>query len=327
MAGSSSSHPASLPGGDDEEEDYMSDAFLAKCVGEKDVRPGLKMNHATKREHEALKKKQEAELAEAKEKSRVSKIARKTLEEDQRKAGLDKRLDTSNKGFAMLQKMGYKQGESLGKDNTGRVDPIPIEVKAGRSGLGREAAVKQIHEAKSELRRRHAEARAQSAERQREMTAQEFRTSLARKNRSRRTESDLYTSQKTCHQLDTVKGFTDAVEPWFWPEQTRVTEDEEDVDTVKDEEEVKNPPTGDREFQSLDSEDDDEDRFREIPPAHVKAEQQLDEEEFSPEEKLGILTGYLRSQYHYCLWCGISYSDSDEIRLGCPGDTREDHDD
>ena len=213
MAGPSSTSQQPLPSAaangntDDEEEDYMSDAFLAKCAGgEKDVRPGLKMSHATKREHEALKKKQEAELAEAKEKSKASKVARTQQEEEQRKAGLDKRLDTSNKGFAMLQKMGYKEGESLGKDNTGRVDPIPIEVKAGRSGLGRrEAAVKQIAEAKDQLRRRHAEARAKSAERQREVTAQEFRTSLARKNRSRRTEADLYTSQKTCHQLDTVK--------------------------------------------------------------------------------------------------------------------------
>ena len=319
MAGSSNncSHPQSV---DEEEEDYMSDAFLAKCVGEKDVRPGLKMSHATKREHEALKKKQEVELAEAKEKSKASKMARQTLEEDQRKAGLDKRLDTSNKGFAMLQKMGYKQGESLGKDNTGRVDPISIEVKAGRSGLGREAAVKQIGEAKEQLRRRHAEARAKSAERHRELTAQEFRSSLARKNRSRRTESDLYTSQKTCHQLDTVKGFTEPVEPWFWPAQTRVTEDEEDEDTV--------PTEAAKTASDSDEGDDDEDRFREI-PVKEKAVQLDDEEEdeFSPEEKLGILTGYLRSQYFYCLWCGITYSDSDEMKFNCPGDTREDHDD
>ena len=66
--------------------------------------------------------------------------------------------------------------------------------------------------AKAEFRRRHAEARARSAERQREMSAQEFRLNLARKNRSRQTESDLYTSQKTCHQLDTVKGWTEPVE-------------------------------------------------------------------------------------------------------------------
>jgi len=32
------------------------------------------------------------------------------LEDEKRREGLEKRLDESNKGFAMLQKMGYKQG-------------------------------------------------------------------------------------------------------------------------------------------------------------------------------------------------------------------------
>ena len=56
-------------------------------------------------------------------------------------------------------------------------------------------------------------------------------------------------------------------------------------------------------------------------------EEEEEEEEFSAEEKLHILTGYLRSQYFYCLWCGFSYADSDELKNSCPGPTREDHDD
>ena len=67
-------------------------------------------SHATKREHEALKKKQELALQEAKDK-RSSKVAKQSLEEETRKQGLGKGLDQSNKGFAMLQKMGYKQGK------------------------------------------------------------------------------------------------------------------------------------------------------------------------------------------------------------------------
>ena len=48
-----------------------------------------------------------------------------------------KSIDSSNKGFAMLAKMGYKAGESLGKSNSGRIEPIPIEVKNDRGGLGK----------------------------------------------------------------------------------------------------------------------------------------------------------------------------------------------
>merc|ERR1719361_668274 len=36
----------------------------------------------------------------------------------------------------MLAKMGYKSGESLGKSNSGIVDPIPIVGQTNRIGLG-----------------------------------------------------------------------------------------------------------------------------------------------------------------------------------------------
>ena len=59
------------------------------------------------------------------------------LEVEKRHEGLQKSIDSSNKGFAMLAKMGYKAGESLGKSNSGRIEPIPIEVKNDRGGLGK----------------------------------------------------------------------------------------------------------------------------------------------------------------------------------------------
>ena len=59
------------------------------------------------------------------------------LEVEKRHEGLQKSIDSSNKGFAMLTKMGYKAGEGLGKSNSGRIEPIPIEVKNDRGGLGK----------------------------------------------------------------------------------------------------------------------------------------------------------------------------------------------
>ena len=129
-----------------EEEDYMSDAFLATL---EDVRPGLKrvsyqdlemlpkpiltnyssktyfiyflQSHATQREHKLLKKKIE-ECQSKKPKS-------SQLEVEKREEGLQKSLDSTNKGFALLAKMGYKEGESLGKSGkSGRLEPIPIGI-------------------------------------------------------------------------------------------------------------------------------------------------------------------------------------------------------
>ena len=41
---------------------------------------------------------------------------RKQLEQERRTEGLQSAIGTSNKGFAMLQKMGYKPGMALGKE-------------------------------------------------------------------------------------------------------------------------------------------------------------------------------------------------------------------
>ena len=63
--------------------------------------------YADKRSHELMKKKEEdREKAVAKE----PKKTKQELEEENRQEGLKKTIDASNKGFAMLQKMGYKAG-------------------------------------------------------------------------------------------------------------------------------------------------------------------------------------------------------------------------
>jgi len=58
------------------------------------------------------------------------------LETRKRKEGLQKSLDSSNKGFELLTKMGYKHGDGLGKSNTGIVEPLGIKVKNHRGGFG-----------------------------------------------------------------------------------------------------------------------------------------------------------------------------------------------
>ena len=52
-----------------------------------------------------------------------------------RKRGLETPLDASNKGFEMLQKMGY-EGGGLGKDEDGMVDPLPTEIRKTRDARG-----------------------------------------------------------------------------------------------------------------------------------------------------------------------------------------------
>ena len=71
--------------------------------------------------------------------------------------------------------MSMPTGDSLGKSGTeGIVNPIGVEVKNNRMGLGREAVLQEIREQKEQIRIRKWERRRKRGE-EREMTPGEFR--------------------------------------------------------------------------------------------------------------------------------------------------------
>ena len=134
----------------EEECDYMSEDFLAKCTGGSDVKPGLQKTKAQQREHQKAMKR----IANHEEMQRNKKIRRNIneIEVDKREEGLAQSIaEPSNKGFAMLAKMGYKAGSGLGKEGEGMLEPVGVEVKKGREGLGRDTALRELGEAKCRI--------------------------------------------------------------------------------------------------------------------------------------------------------------------------------
>ena len=224
---------------------------------------------------------------------KIPKKTKNELEKEKREEGLQKSLDSSNKGFSLLAKMGYKPGESLGKAKTGRIEPIPIEIKNDRGGLGREAVKREIKETKAKLRLQKLNSVTKST-----ISAEDFRASQSKKLREKRTEGDLFRSQKACRQLDMSKDFSEPVESWFWPK----IFNEDDPETEPKIKEIVNEEEEDN-------------------------EEVEDEIEIPPEEMLRIITEYLRSQYLFCVWCGITFENPDDLKTSCPGNSREDHDD
>ncbi|KPP79512.1 G patch domain-containing protein 11-like [Scleropages formosus] len=265
----------------DDEEDYMSDTFLNKMP---DVRPGVPM---LKRVKEALRKE---EIHKEKNLQNRQKTY-KEQEQESRETKLQSSISNENKGFALLAKMGYKAGQGLGKDGAGRVEPIPLNIKSDRGGIGMEEVKKRKAEEKLECYRQKVrvqqQAEKQSLEdyRQVKQTVDRsfepdqtpsrscHRVRMRTEREERQTEGDLRRSQRVCEQLDSKKGITVPREDWYWPDLKTESNDDDD--------------------------DDDDD----------SAEEEDDEQlQLSSLEKLHILTSYLRGEHLYCIWCGTTYN-------------------
>ncbi|XP_059104317.1 G patch domain-containing protein 11 [Peromyscus eremicus] len=257
----------------EEEEDYMSDAFINV---QEDVRPGVPMLRQIREARRKEEKQQEANL-----KNRQKSV--KEEERERRDLGLKNALGCENKGFALLQKMGYKSGQALGKSGDGIVEPIPLNVKTGKSGLGHETLQKRKAEERLENYRRKIHMINQNEEK----AAEQFRMRMKSKQDEMRLEGDLRRSQRACQQLDTQKNIQVPREAWYWIRPEEETEEEEE-------------------------EEQDEDEYT--------------SEDLSVLEKLQILTGYLREEHLYCIWCGTAYEDKEDLSSNCPGPTSADHD-
>lgn len=68
-------------------------------------------------------------------------------------ASMDSPIPSTNPGFRLLLKMGWKEGTGLGRTFEGRVDPIRIEVKEDFLGLGKQSELDYYHESSTAARR------------------------------------------------------------------------------------------------------------------------------------------------------------------------------
>ncbi|XP_061083737.1 G patch domain-containing protein 11 [Conger conger] len=262
-----------------DEDDYMSDAFLKQM---EEVRPGMPM---VKRVKDAIKR--EASHKEKNEKNRQKTY--KEQEQESREAVLHNSISNENRGFAMLQKMGYKAGQGLGKHGAGRVEPIPLNIKTDRGGIG----IEEVKKRKAEERLEHYRRKVQVKQHTEKQSLEDYRARMRTEREERQAEGDLRRSQRACEQLDSQKCIGVPRESWYWPEANHDKEEEEE---------------GDRDPEAKQESEDNE------------------EEELSSLDKLQILTSYLRGVHFYCIWCGTMYNDEEDLTSNCPGDTAMDHD-
>lgn len=200
-----------------DEEDYMSDALLAKCD---DQRPGLVPERIARLYKKEVQQKALNTL------NRQQNPSTKAVEAEQRNLGLNNALTSANKGFRLLEKMGYKPGMAIGKAGNGKLEPVSIEIKSDRVGLGE----------KTERKRKESEQKAMRAAmaQKRRKHESEWRQNVRARFADRETEKDLAQSQKVCEQLDSENGVTSPVRMFFWPT-LLLPEKDEDADESEEE--------------------------------------------------------------------------------------------
>lgn len=117
-----------------EEEDYMGDLF--QFLPPEASLPSEKVSCSkTTVVSKSLNKRKPLSWQEQKKLKRQQ----KQIEEDrQTLASLESAIPESNIGFKMLKQMGYVPGSTLGKDGSGRAEPVALEIRRGRAGLGKE---------------------------------------------------------------------------------------------------------------------------------------------------------------------------------------------
>lgn len=268
-----------------------------------------------------------------------------------RETGLATSLDESNKGFRMMAKLGFKPGAALGREGgEGRTEPVAVEVKEGRGGVGADA------ERKRKVRE-EVEMREVGVKRRREEEG-DFRIRVAREREERRVEGLVVGAMGVCERLEAGKGEElndsgavgkgaegegegDEGEGTLKQRRRRTTRPLQNTPLIyrtlihtrleKDREKRMRQDLNNSIGKGLPTYNDpgeDEDYRRAFAQEEVELEQEDPElEEFNSleaAERLRRIVEYLREKHWYCFWCKMQYKD--EGLEGCPGWTEEDHD-
>jgi hypothetical protein len=112
-------------------------------------------------------------------------------------------IPEDNKGLKILEKMGYKRGQRLGKDCDGLPEPIKFTIKNDKAGVGKKNG--HAFETNREKMQKQIDF---------ELKKAEFSIISKTKLQNARNEKDLATARKTCMTLD---GRANKTRSAFWP--------------------------------------------------------------------------------------------------------------
>ncbi|KAF9429281.1 G patch domain-containing protein 11 [Entomortierella beljakovae] len=340
---------------EEEEEDYMSEAFLNSLTEQSEKEKKSNMTYSERR-----RQKQKEHLANLPKPLHIR-------EKEAREKGLEKEIGEENKGMAMLLKMGFKMGGTLGaaknpsesspQDNnsgagtSGNTNalrvPIAVEIKQGRGGLGMDTL----------KRRREEEELQRHVDESKRAFDQDFRGQNINKFELDKRHRQLGAARAICMQLDaksktrmdkgqseeTATNQDERSNEFWWiassvPDEILGTklmgpgaeineseQEDEDSDRDFDRERYDNGQRLEKRIriEPLLGEESNEVEVQEIVPP--KWGERPEFARLEVHEKLLKVVNYLRNRHHYCFWCSAQYYGEDDLNQNCPGESEDDH--
>lgn len=128
------------------------------------------------------------------EQRKIERERKQQEEDEQTLAKIEAPIPQSNIGFKLLKQMGYTPGSSLGKDGVGRAEPVGLEIRRSRAGIGREDPYKE--------KRKREEIEAQRKRRKEEALMEEFGSRQKSQWRSRRVIVNFNKAKTALDQLE-----------------------------------------------------------------------------------------------------------------------------
>lgn len=303
---------------EDEEDDYLSMSFLDSAPAAKE----------TSLQRTARLKKEAAERARI-----PSKAERKEREKEEREKALTTQLDASNKGAQMLAKMGFKGG-ALGKTEGARTQPIELNMKDDRGGIGMDSEKKRkIREAAEAM---------EGTEKKRKVGEDEYRARTKEEREGKRNEGMMWSAMRTLEGFETEDTGESAENANDGEKKSTIDRKPMGSINILWRPLVKQRLEKERERrrrydleQSLSrrAEYDDPDADEDDKLAYGHEVEELDEEDeeldefeaLSAAERLEKIINELRQKYCYCFWCKFKYANEEELADQCPGLSEDEH--
>lgn len=154
------------------------------------------------------------------ERRKLERQKKQQEEDEQTLAKVEAPIPQSNIGFKLLKQMGYTPGSALGKEGSGRAEPVGIDIRRSRAGIGLDDPHKE--------KRKREEMKMERKKRKEETLMEEFGFRQKSQWQSRRIISNFKKAKAALDQLENRE-----VAP-----QNNEEEEKEGDDDEEDEEEI-----------------------------------------------------------------------------------------